>query len=302
MRRPSRSRVAVATGLSLGTAAAGLLLAPAALAAEALPALSLSASTVAEGGEVTVSGEGCTSNDADDAVEVVTARDVDPETGDVPDLGTDLLGAEVHEDGTWSVTYAFEAGSAGDHTIDAVCLHYDETFEEYPQATVTVTGGSTSTPTPTKSPEAVVDPVKQANTPGTADKSSRTATATPGAKITKVIAGFQPHEVVTLTLHSTPVVLGTFTADAAGVVTATFTLPAGTAAGEHHLVFEGDEGTHFVTALTVAAAAAPVASGSELAYTGADIAVPLVGGIVLVAAGAGAVVVGRRRKTEAAQV
>jgi hypothetical protein len=313
MRRPSRSRVAVATGLSLGAAVAGLLFAPAASAAPTLPtvpadvpvlpALTASPAHPVEGDEVTVSGVDCTAMDGTDETYVIAALDVDLD--DPNSEPADVQDAAPAADGTWSVTFTFAKGTAGDHTVDAFCLHYSgNAVEEYPTKSITV---AASTPDPTPAPEPtpapVVDPVTQPNTPGTAEKSgSSTGSATPGARITKVIGGFKPHEVVHLTLHSTPVDLGTFTADANGVVTATFTLPAGTVVGTHHLVFEGAQGTHYVAALTVAAAATTTASGSELAYTGADVAVPLVGGLVLLGAGAGAMVVGRRRKAEAPTV
>jgi hypothetical protein len=110
----------------------------------------------------------------------------------------------------------------------------------------------------------------------------------------KVLKGFQPYEKVTLVLHSTPVELGTFTADANGVVTAEFTLPTGTPLGQHTLAYTGDKGSYFEDPLTL------TADGKALAYTGASIGLPLVGGSVLLAAGAGALVVGRRRRTAGA--
>ena len=111
-----------------------------------------------------------------------------------------------------------------------------------------------------------------------------------------MIAGFQPHEWVTLTMHSTPTVVGKFQADANGVVTAEFTLPAGTPAGTHTFVYEGDAGTYFQESFTV------TAGGKKLAYTGADMTVPLTLGLGLVVAGACALVVSRRKTAGAPQV
>jgi len=51
--------------------------------------------------------------------------------------------------------------------------------------------------------------------------------------------GFMPDSDVDVTLHSTPVHLGTFTTDASGAFTATVTIPADTAAGAHTIVLTG---------------------------------------------------------------
>ena len=70
---------------------------------------------------------------------------------------------------------------------------------------------------------------------------------TAGDDVTLSYSGFQPGEQVTLVMRSTPVELGTFTADAAGVVTATVTLPASAEAGSHTLTFSGPvTGDHVV--------------------------------------------------------
>jgi hypothetical protein len=60
-----------------------------------------------------------------------------------------------------------------------------------------------------------------------------------GQQLTLRYTGFQPGERVTLVMHSTPLTLGTFTADASGVVTARFTLPASAETGAHTLTFSG---------------------------------------------------------------
>ena len=59
------------------------------------------------------------------------------------------------------------------------------------------------------------------------------ATLTPGAAVAPgvlrnlALFGYMPFERVTLVLHSTPRTLGTFTADANGIVVVAFRAPAG---------------------------------------------------------------------------
>jgi LPXTG-motif cell wall-anchored protein len=102
-------------------------------------------------------------------------------------------------------------------------------------------------------------------------------------------------------MHSTPVTLGTFTADAQGVLTVEFTLPAGAPAGAHTLAYDGHLGSHYEQAITVGKPALATASDGSLAYTGADVTVPLVAGAGLVLLG-GVTVVATRRRKAAAQV
>jgi LPXTG-motif cell wall-anchored protein len=123
-------------------------------------------------------------------------------------------------------------------------------------------------------------------------------TASAGKKVVKILTGFKPHEVVTVTLHSAPQTVGTFTADASGTVRVEFTVPAGTPAGTHTLVYEGNMGTYFQESLTVAAASG---TGDNLAYTGASVAMPLGLGAGALALGGGLVFMTRRRNAQAAE-
>ncbi|MBB3678387.1 hypothetical protein [Modestobacter versicolor] len=284
----SRTRVAVATGLTLGTATAGLLLAPAALAAPAAPSVSPS-STLAPGAAYTISGTGCAqATDTTEAPFVSLTPDVDdPQMGD---------GTDTNADGSWSfeLTAPTELGT---YAYRLTCDQYTSEFR-YPSVVITVTADGKPVPTATPSTAApAFVPGAKPNTPGIAPASSTGATnvAAPGQQITRVLKGFKPNEVVTLVLHSTPVTLGTYTADANGVVTATFTLPAGTVLGTHTLAYDGNLGSHYESTITL------TADGKALAYTGASVTLPLVGGTVLVAAGAGALLLGRRRTTGAVQ-
>ena len=303
MSRLSRSRVAVATGLTLGTATAGLLLAPSAFAADAFTAKA--PATVVAGDTFTVSGGGCATTDQFDPALVAIVTD---STSDNPD--DVFFGGYTEDDGTWSFEVHFPEGTeAGDHLIEVGCgTEYAEEPSDVVDLHVTVTDGTAApAPSGTAAPSSSAAPAPAAaefkpgarpNTPGIGNTTTSKTTgnaAAPGQKVVKVLKGFQPYEKVTLVLHSTPVTLGTFTADANGVVTAEFTVPAGTPLGNHTLAYTGDKGSYFEDPLTL------TKDGKALAYTGADVKLPLIGGTVLLAAGAGALVVGRRRRTGAAQ-
>jgi hypothetical protein len=132
-------------------------------------------------------------------------------------------------------------------------------------------------------------------------------TLTPGAGTTdKVVAGktmvvsgtgYQPGSTVTVLIYSTPQVLTTVVADASGNFTVTVTVPEGLAPGQHTLVASGVDtlGNERFTTLVVTVSAAGTAT---LAYTGADVVLPAVGGLAAVAVGAGLLVASRRRSAE----
>lgn len=318
MSRVSSRRVTVATGLALGTTMLGLTFAPAALAAPAeLPALQ-GPSTAVIGQPYVLSGTGCEATSATKPaivyVDVLAAADADDPTAE-PVLS---LAGEA-EAGDWTATLEFlPAATPGGYVVFALCEPYDggETdtgadWLTYPQFPFTLEAAP-GTPTPTPVTPPPTTPVtfsptgelrgEAANSPGvssTKTASTTGASAVQGAKIVKVLTGFKPGEKVTVTLHSDPQTVGTFTADGNGTVTASFTLPAGTVAGEHDLVFEGDQGTYFQESLTVTAATA--SDSDDLAYTGASIALPLSLGGGLLVAGAGALVALRRRPAGAQQ-
>jgi hypothetical protein len=64
-------------------------------------------------------------------------------------------------------------------------------------------------------------------------------TVAPGASVSAAASGYTPDETITIVLHSTPVVLGTVTADSSGDVKVKVTIPAGTPAGSHELLLTG---------------------------------------------------------------
>ncbi|WP_420370438.1 GH92 family glycosyl hydrolase [Curtobacterium sp. L1-20] len=123
-------------------------------------------------------------------------------------------------------------------------------------------------------------------------------------------SGFAAGERIALTLHSTPIALGTVTANADGVVSGTFTVPTAATPGTHQVVAVGAESDVAVTAAfrvlarpAADAGAAPADPGNwdGLAYTGTDVD-PVRWGVVagvLIALGAAitaAVAVVRRRR------
>jgi DNA-binding beta-propeller fold protein YncE len=131
------------------------------------------------------------------------------------------------------------------------------------------------------------------------------ATVRAGETVTMTADGFAPGEWVTATLFSTPVDLGMFRADASGALTATVTIPADVAAGEHRFATTGQvDGRVLWTELTVLAADGAGAGGGSsdgaaagpgsLARTGVEAGLLVAVALVLVGGGA-AIVVARRR-------
>ena len=309
MSRLSPLRLGTTAGLALGTAAVGIALAPAALAA-GLPALT-GPSSVAPGTTFTVSGTDCATTDPLNPAVAYVMTDVELED---PDAFAHAVVTE--DDGTWSVELSFPAGTSGAHQVLAGCGDmYTDVATDYPEFDVTVgtaaTGTSTTPPASTPSSTLTTAPTAPtgairgtaANTPGVKSPDTGAATgdrSAPGQKVVKVLTGFRPGEVVTVTLHSTPQQVGSGTADVTGTVRIEFTLPAGTPVGDHTLVYEGNQGTYFQEAFAVTAASGS-GSGGSLAYTGASVALPLGLGAGALALGGGLVVAARRRSAEAPQ-
>ncbi|MGY2005244.1 hypothetical protein [Blastococcus sp. SYSU DS1024] len=290
---PNRTskRVAATTGFAVATVSLGMAFAPAALAAD-LPALQGSKTAVV-GQPYSLSGTGCDA--AASTVEAAVYVDVYTAAGAVdPNADPVLTLAGEPENGAWTAVLDFtDAAPAGEYVAFAFCEPYagNEQYLDYPEFAFTLQAATVVTPPSTPAPGAIRG--ESANTPGVGPTTSTAAKSTaPGQKVVKVIKGFKPGEVVTLTMHSTPTTIGTFTADNDGVITAEFTLAAGTAEGTHTLVYEGNQGTYFQESLVVAAA---TTSTDSLAYTGASVGLPLALGAGLLVAGGGALVVSRRR-------
>jgi hypothetical protein len=114
-------------------------------------------------------------------------------------------------------------------------------------------------------------------------------------------SGYLPRSTVTVVVYSTPVVLESLVTNADGSFDTNVTLPAGLPAGAHTLVATGvdpDGGTWTLTQPITARIAAGAAGG--LAYTGADIALPAIGGLAALTVGVGLMFTGRRRTAEQA--
>ncbi len=318
MSRLSPFRLCTAAGLAVGTAAVSLSMAPAALAApELLPDL-VGPDTAVIGEPFVLTGTDCEATDASKPavvfVDYFTAADWEDPDG-LPVLT--LSGAPVG--GDWAAVAEFlPAAKTGDYVAVATCEPYSGSDHplDYPVFEFSLEPAATPPGTPTDTPAPVPAPGPgvlftgeirgtSANTPGVASPDSGAATgdrSAPGQKVVKILTGFQPYENVTVTLHSTPTRVGTFTADASGTVRIEFTVPAGTPAGDHTLVYEGDQGTYFQESFTVTAAGtAATADDDDLAYTGASVALPLGLGAGALALGGGLVFLTRRRSAGAAE-
>jgi hypothetical protein len=289
MSRPSPRRVAAATGFTLAAAAAGLVItAPAAPAATITnpTAPTVSPSTVALDQPFTVSGSGCTADHGGLAPSVVISS---------PD--TELLdGTMVKSDGTWVLKETLHGVAPGTYRLQVVCDDY-KGEKAYPVVTVTLPGpgGTTAAPTTAPASTATVTTKNGVTTVTAAPGQSLTPTraAAPGQKFQLNLVGFRGGEVTTWTLHSTPRALGTHTADASGTLVTPLTIPTGVAAGSHELWVTRADGT---------VVKYPVQVGDpELAYTGADVAVPLTLGLSLLGVGGAMVVATRRRNAAAGQ-
>jgi hypothetical protein len=121
------------------------------------------------------------------------------------------------------------------------------------------------------------------------------ATARPGETITIGVGTRYAGQQVHVWMFSTPTLLGTTTVAADGTVTAT--IPADAPAGEHRIVVTAEDGTVLGwTTITID----PVTGA--LAFTGAEgLGVGAVAAFLLLAAGAGVLVVRRRRGIPASE-
>ena len=138
MTRLPRSRVAVATGLTLGSVATGLVLATTASAADLAPPSA--PSTVVAGAPFIVTGTGCPSVHPEQPAFTVVLTDAATAVDD-------LVIGESDSAGTWSAVLSFPAGTtAGVHEVGAVCTSGPagaHTETEYPIVAVTVTARPT---------------------------------------------------------------------------------------------------------------------------------------------------------------
>lgn len=116
----------------------------------------------------------------------------------------------------------------------------------------------------------------------------------PGKKITVTGTGYAPGSTVTVVAYSTPQVLTTVVADVNGNFSVEVTVPATLAVGNHTLVASGVDANGVLRYVTLPITVT-AAGTAQLAATGADVALPVIGGIAALGLGAGLVVVARRR-------
>jgi LPXTG-motif cell wall-anchored protein len=128
------------------------------------------------------------------------------------------------------------------------------------------------------------------------------STVTPGQPLTATSGdgSFTPGETVEYGVESTYQRLGEVKADSDGAATATFEVPENLSAGRHDVVFTSvASGKQVRVPFTVVSSAAASPGRGQLPRTGSEELVALtVAGLGLVAAGAGMVVVARRRRSE----
>lgn len=154
-------------------------------------------------------------------------------------------------------------------------------------------------------PEVPVTPAKPALSLGA-------STVKAGGTLALDGTGFTPGATVSVELHSTPAVLGSATANAAGTISLRATIPATTATGTHSVVVL--QGTTELARIAVTVAAADVAPGTgtgtggtgsnsantsaSLASTGVELFVPALAALALLAGGVGVIAFRRRRITK----
>jgi hypothetical protein len=183
-----------------------------------------------------------------------------------------------------------------------------------PRATPTPARTAAPSPSPSLSSPPSPEPAPPSAAPvvaGPAAGCADCARVTPdepleaGEQLTLTWTGFQPGEQVTVVMRSTPVTLGTFSADAAGTVVAEVELPGEAEAGSHTLTFSGPLSGDLVVLPFRLAAAEPVAVAepAPAADTAADegsVAPWLIGGgLGAVLLAAGGVTLHRRRTASA---
>jgi hexosaminidase len=118
----------------------------------------------------------------------------------------------------------------------------------------------------------------------------------PGGSDTVTASGYQPGSSATFLIFSSGINVGTATVNADGVVADTVTIPSAFVAGSAH-TFEVQGTAPGGTPLTQSAPVTLAGGSSGLAFTGAEIAGTVVGGVALIALGTALVLVVRRRRT-----
>jgi titin len=195
----------------------------------------------------------------------------------------------VCETTTTQCTFAVKAGVDYPVWVLAVDNHDNDGLEAGPVNSGVVPAPTVPATVPTKNGDLTLP-------------AGATSTVAAGKTMTISGSGYAPNSTVALAIYSTPQVLTTVVTDASGNFTATVTVPAGLAAGSHTLVASGVDSSgnvRFVNLAVTVSASGSASGGARLAYTGADVALPLAVGIGALALGGGLIVV-RRRATRSA--
>jgi hypothetical protein len=121
---------------------------------------------------------------------------------------------------------------------------------------------------------------------------------TAGGTVDLHAVGFAPGEAVDVSLHSTPIHLATLTADSAGEVDGTVTIPADVEPGQHTIVLTGETSGTTATVPLEVTAVEPAPGTSELPATGAASGELAALGFTLIALGSVLVSTARRHRAE----
>ena len=166
-----------------------------------------------------------------------------------------------------------------------------------PTTPTTPTTPPTTPTTPTTPPTTPTTPVTSHSTTTSSSSGSVTAvdslgnplgsdpSLAPGSTALVTATGFAAHASVSITMHSTPISLGSRTATDSGSVSYTFTVPSDATPGAHHLVFaSATKSMSFAFTVTGAPASA---SPTALSATGDDVVTPTALGFIALFLGAG---------------
>ena len=168
------------------------------------------------------------------------------------------------------------------------------TYTATPPTTTTTTAATTTTngATTTSTTSAVTTPAPAGPTGDFGAAGDASATSAPGGLITVHGNGFAPHTGVDVTLHSSPVRLGTFQTDSVGAFTASVTIPDDTSLGTHTVLLSGTAANGQPTTVTLALT---VQDPGTLPRTGGDPAPLALAALALIAVGAFLACRGRSR-------
>jgi uncharacterized membrane protein len=109
-------------------------------------------------------------------------------------------------------------------------------------------------------------------------------------------SGFGANDGLTATFNTTPVVVATFRANAAGAFSVTVRIPANATPGPHTFVVTGTSGRSASTPFTVVTATGPGSPSAPLARTGSSLHDPLVLAALLLLLGNCALLTAKRRR------